>query len=144
MPDVQYSTMVFKKLFTSGPGPFHLVLSYSAFVQLQSTNISLYHRLLLLMSYLCPRPLPPYWKPHGVPSPPICTHILQSSYVVLHFSSQVVLNLHVRKFGGQVQDGRILQRADLRPGMDVKSRHDALRHFRTDAIEGFEGALRVC
>jgi hypothetical protein len=77
-----------------------------------------------------------------VPSPPICAHVFQTSDVLLHLSPQIVLNLHVRELGGKVQDGRVLQTADLRPRVDVEPSHDALRNLGADAEEALEGTLR--
>jgi hypothetical protein len=73
---------------------------------------------------------------------PIGAHILQSPYILLHLSSQVVLDLHIRQFCRELHDRRILQAPDFRPRMDVKLRHQALRDLWPDTEETLEGALR--
>lgn len=78
-----------------------------------------------------------------MPPSPICSHVFQPLYVILHLSPQVILNLHGRELRGELQDRAVLKSADLGPRMDVESRHDALRHFGADAVEGFEGALAM-
>jgi hypothetical protein len=77
-----------------------------------------------------------------MPPSSVCAHILQPPYTVLHLSPQIVFNLHIRHFGREIHDGRVLQRAKFRPGVDMEFGHEALRDFGTDAEEGFEGALR--
>ena len=79
-----------------------------------------------------------------MPPPPVRSHILQSPNVFLNLSPQVVLDLHVRQFGGQVEYLSVLQGANFRPWKDVEAGHDTLRDFGADAIEGFEGALDYC
>jgi len=71
------------------------------------------------------------------------SHILQPPYILLHLLPQFVLDLHRRELRGQLQNCAVLEGADFGPGMDVKSRHNALRHVWTNAIEGFEGALKM-
>jgi hypothetical protein len=93
-------------------------------------------------TYLCPRPLSSHRQTHSVPPSAVCAHILQPHYTLLNLPPQIVFDLHVRHFGRQVHDGRVLQRAQLRPGMDVEFRHEALRDLGPDAEERLERALR--
>jgi hypothetical protein len=77
-----------------------------------------------------------------VPPSSVCAHVFQPHYTLLHLSPQIVLNLHVRHFGREVHDGRVLQCAEFCPGMNVESGHEALRDLGPDAEERLEGVLR--
>jgi len=76
-----------------------------------------------------------------MPPSPISSHVLEPSNVLLHLSPQVILNSHSRELSGEFEDRAILETTDPSPGVNMESRHDLLRHFGADAIEGFEGAL---
>jgi hypothetical protein len=93
-------------------------------------------------TYLCSRPLSSHRQTHSVPSSPVCAHVFQPHYTLLHLSPQIVFNLHIRHFGREVHDGRVLQRAEFCPGMDVISGHEAPRDLGPDAEERLERVLR--
>lgn len=91
---------------------------------------------------LCPCALAPHGQTHSMSSTPVCTHILQSPDIFLHFSPQIVLDLHVCEVGGELEDSRGLEGSDFGPRVDVVAGHDALAHLGADAVEGLERALR--
>jgi len=97
MLDVQYDTVVCKipLQICIRPAPPRSTL-------FNRLAVAIYHDQLPVPSlhqqspHLCPCPLAAHRQSHGVPSAPVCAHILQSLYVLLHLSPQVVLNLHFR------------------------------------------------
>jgi hypothetical protein len=54
-------------------------------------------------THLAPRGLPPYWHSHSMPPASVRAHISQAFDVVPHLLAGVVLYLHFRKVGGEVQ-----------------------------------------
>lgn len=91
---------------------------------------------------LCACSLSSYWQTHGVSSASVCSHVFQPPYILLHFSPQVVFDLHVCELFRQTKDRRVLQCANFRPWVDVIFSHDTLRDFGTNSKETFEGPLR--
>jgi alpha-L-fucosidase len=71
------------------------------------------------------------------------TGLLQALDVVQNLSSQVILNLHVRKYGGQVENLLIGELADAAGWMDVEAGQEAGGSVAANAEKGLEGFLFI-
>lgn len=69
------------------------------------------------------------------------TCLLQAFDIIEHVSAQVVLDLHIRKHGGQIKDLLVGQLADAAGRVDVEAGEESGRGIVTDAEEGLKGFL---
>ena len=92
---------------------------------------------------LRPRPLAPNRQPHRVPPAPVRPDIPQPRDIIPHLPPQVVLDLHGRQLGRDVEDRLIFEGADARGGVDVEAREHVAGYLRADAVEVLEGFLGV-
>ncbi len=73
--------------------------------------------------------------------PPIRANIPQPRNVLPQFPPQVVLDLHTRELGGDVEDGLGVEGAQARGGVDVQAGEQVPGHLRSDAVEVLERFL---
>lgn len=92
-------------------------------------------------THLRPGPLPPNRQPHRMPPPAIAPHIPQSSNIIPNLPPQIILDLHTRQFGGQVEDFGRGERGEARGGVDVEFGHNAGGVDGADAEKGLQGFL---
>lgn len=71
------------------------------------------------------------------------TGLLQALDVVQDLSSQVILNLHVRKHGGQVQNLLVGELADAAGRVDIEAGKEAGGSVAANSEKGFEGFLLI-
>lgn len=71
----------------------------------------------------------------------VSTCLLQALNIIEHVSAQVVLNLHIRKHGGQIEDLLVGQLADAAGRVDVEAGEESRGGIVSDAEEGLKGFL---
>lgn len=71
------------------------------------------------------------------------TGLLQALDVIQDLSSQVILNLHIRQHGGQVEDLLVGELADAAGRVDVEAGQEAGGGVVADSEESLEGFLYI-
>lgn len=71
------------------------------------------------------------------------TGLLQTLDIIQDLSSQVILNLHIRQHGGQVEDLLVGELADAAGRVDVEAGQEAGGGVVANAEEGLEGFLII-
>lgn len=99
--------------------------------------------LHVLFTHLAPCILSPHRQSQGVSPSTVCSDILKPLDVVEDFSAEIVLDLHLRKSCGKVEDLLISQFPDFAGVMDVKARHETGGDAGTNAEERLEGLLYI-
>lgn len=92
-------------------------------------------------TYIIPRPLPSHWQPQSMPPPAIRARLSHALDILQDLPAQVVLDLHVRQRGGQVEDLLVGQLADFAGGVDVEASEQARRGVRAYAEKVFQRFL---
>lgn len=73
---------------------------------------------------------------------PVCAHVPQTLDITDDGTAQVVVDLHCRKVGVEVEKLLVVELADGGTLVDVELAHDKPRHVGPDAIEGLERFLQ--
>lgn len=73
----------------------------------------------------------------------VSSSLLQALDIIQHLSSQVILDLHIRQHGGQVEDLLVRQLADAAGRVDVEAGQEAGGGMVADSEESLEGFLFV-
>jgi hypothetical protein len=71
------------------------------------------------------------------------TGLLQALDVIQNLSSQVILNLHIRKHGGQVENLLVGELADAAGRVDVEAGQEAGGSVAANSEKGLEGFLLI-
>lgn len=71
------------------------------------------------------------------------TGLLQTLDIIQDLSSQVILNLHIRQHGGQVEDLLVGELADAAGWVDVEAGQEAGGGVVANAEKGLEGFLVI-
>lgn len=95
-----------------------------------------------LKTYLTSRPLSSYRQMHGMSSPPIGSHIPQSTNVIFDLPPQLVLYLHVRQVCRKCCYRLVVHISDSSAWEDVMFGEDPWRVLLANAIECLKGFLQ--
>lgn len=76
-----------------------------------------------------------------MPPPPIRPHIPQAPDILPQLPPQIVLDLHARQLGRDVEHGLRVERAQARGRVDVQAREYVAGYLWSDAVEVLERFL---
>lgn len=86
-------------------------------------------------------PLSPHRQAQRMTSAAVSSSLLHTLDVIQNFSAQVVLNLHFRQHGCEVEDLLVGQLADAAGRVDVEPGHETSRSVVANSKEGLERFL---
>lgn len=85
----------------------------------------------------------PDWQAQCMATTAVGTGLLQTLDIIQDFSSQVILNLHIRQHGGQVEDLLVGELPDAAGRVDVEAGQEAGGGVVANAEEGLERFLII-